>query len=422
MYKIETNKIDYEPLAKINIITFFTQLYHPDMTTTAMIMQDIAEDLCSHGFKINVVCAQPTYLSKKKNPNRENLNNVSIRRVLTFRLDKNRISGRLLNSISCFLSMLTVLPAYRKSRLLVFNTNPALLPLLGFAARILFGSRYIVLIHDLWPELPAHTGLIQKNGAIYKLIDFLNIHSLKRADSIIVLSKKMKTLVIKKTSLPEHKVHLIPNWTDTRRVYPVPPAHNNLMNQLNLANRKIVMYSGNIGLYQPMEVMIEAANELKDLDDVVFVFTGDGGKKKKIQTMAKKMNLSNVRFFSFQPVERLAESLSMADISLLGIYPDNEGVIMPSKLYGLLAVGKPIISVSAPESEIAETLKEAKAGIQSPIDSPKALADNIRFILNNPETAKTFGQNGRRYFLEHFERKILTKKWKDTLDMILSSN
>jgi glycosyltransferase involved in cell wall biosynthesis len=181
------------------------------------------------------------------------------------------------------------------------------------------------------------------------------------------------------------------------------------------------MYSGNLGLYQPLEVMIEAANELKDRKDINFVFAGDGGKKREIQEMASSMNLENVIFIPFQPMERLAESLSMADISLMGIYPKNEGVIMPSKLYGLLAIGKPIICVSDSNSEVVEILGEAGAGLYSAIDDPKELAQKIAELVDNPEKANKMGLNGRRYFFEHFERKNLTAKWKEILNKILHS-
>lgn len=123
-------------------------------------------------------------------------------------------------------------------------------------------------------------------------------------------------------------------------------------------------------------------------------------------------------FIPFQPLDRLAESLSMADVSLIGIYPENEGVIMPSKLYGLLAVGRPIICVSDPKSEVVEILNQVNAGLYSSIDDPKELAQKIVAILDDPEKAKDMGQNGRQYFLERFERKMVTREWKEALEEV----
>ena len=127
----------------------------------------------------------------------------------------------------------------------------------------------------------------------------------------------------------------------------------------------------------------------------------------KVQDIAASHNLANVMFIPFQSLNRLAESLSIADVSLIGIYPENEGAIMPSKLYGLLAVGKPIICVSDPKSEVVEILNQAKAGLHSSIDDPKELAQKIMAILDDLGKAKEMGENGRRYFLEHFERRRL---------------
>ena len=400
-------------------LIFFSQLYSPDNATTAIIMSDLAEDLASYGQNVKVICAQPTYLVKKKSPKREVRNNVNIRRVWTFLFDKNKNLGRMLNSLSCFFVMLASLFETEKEALLVFNTNPALLPLLGVIGRKLKKQRYVILIHDLWPELPAHTGMIRKGGLLYRIIDFLITMSFRHASGIIVLSNVMKKRVLHKIPGAANKIYVIHNWADANRIFPVAKENNQMINGLGLNNKKIVMYSGNLGRYQPLEVMIDTANELKSRKDILFLFVGNGGKKAKIQNMAEDLKLDNVKFLPFQPQERLSESLSMADVSLMGIYPENEGVIMPSKLYSLLAVGRPIICVSDPESEVADILEQADAGIQSSVNDPKELAKNILAIVDDPEKAVKMGQNGKTYFLEHFERKIITKQWYNLLNEVI---
>ena len=428
-----------------NLTTFFTQLYYPDMTTTAIIMTDLVEDLSYYGLNTEVVCAQPTYIKNLdpqitrigsadyadyrgsgiggssdsgKSLGVECHNGVCIRRVWSFLFDKNKILGRILNGTSCFLSMLPAVFSTGKNNLLIFNTNPALLPFLGFIADRLKGQKYAVLVHDLWPELPAHTGMIRKGGILYRAIDFVTKLSFKYASGIIVLSEAMKRIILHKVPESEDKIHVIHNWADAGRVYPVSKKDNQLLDKLDLRYKKVVMYSGNLGRYQPLEVMIHAARELRDREDIAFVFAGDGGKRQKVQVMAARQNLDNIMFIPFQPLDRLAESLSMADVALIGIYPENEGIIMPSKLYGLLAVGKPIICVSDLKSEVVEILNQAKAGLHSSIDDPKELAQKIVAILDDPTKTKEMGHNGRQYFLEHFERKMVTREWEKLLKQI----
>jgi len=406
-------------MRQIRSLIFLTQLYYPDNATTAVIMTELAEDLASYGLNVKVICAQPTYLVKKHCPKKGIRNKVVIKRIWTFLFDKNKILGRMLNSISCFIIMLAKLFLTEKNALLVFNTNPALLPLLGFIGRKLRNQRYVILVHDLWPELPAHTGMIRKGGLLYRIIDFLITLSFRYASGIIVLSNAMKKRVLHKVPETAHNIYVIHNWADANRVFPVAKENIRMINGLRLNNKKIVMYSGNLGRYQPLEVMIDTANELKGRKDILFLFVGSGGKKAKIQNMVEDLKLDNVRFLPFQPLDRLSESLSMADVSLMGIYPENEGVIMPSKLYSLLAVGRPIICVSDPKSEVADILELAGAGIQSSVNDPKELADNILKIVDDPEKATKMGQNGRKYFLEHFERKIITKQWNDMLSKLI---
>ena len=446
-----------------NHIVFFTQLYYPDMTTTATIMTDLVEDLADYGMNVEVVCAQPTYIknldpqitqitrirnqlrnsgiegfrdkNKLRNsgiqglgnseiersgefPKSECHNEVSIRRVWSFLFDKNKIVGRILNSTSCFLSMLPRLFFVSRNSLLVFNTNPALLPALGLIGAKLRRQGYIVLLHDLWPELPVNIGMIKKGGVLYRIIDFLNKLSFKYACRVVVLSEAMKGLVLSKLPGMDDKIRVIHNWVDQTRVYTVAREDNRLLKDLGLQDKKVVMYSGNLGRYQPLEVMIRAANELRARKDIVFLFAGDGGKKDKIRQLAETMNLDNVMFIPFQSLDSLSESLSMADVSLIGIYPENEGVIMPSKLYGLLAVGKPIICVSDPKSEVVEILNHAGAGLHSSIDDPNELAQKIVLLLDDRDKAQEMGKNGRRYFLEHFERKKITRQWEEVLEAV----
>jgi glycosyltransferase involved in cell wall biosynthesis len=302
---------------------------------------------------------------------------------------------------------------------LVFNTNPALLPLLGFIGKKIRKHRYLVLVHDLWPELPANIGMIRKGGFLYKIIDCLITASFRYAIGIIAISDTMKKRILQKVPEKEKSIFFLHNWEDTNRIFPIPKEKIRIINGLRIKNKKIVMYSGNLGRYQPLEVMIDSANELKGRKDILFLFIGNGGKKAKIQNMAKKVKLDNVKFLPFQPMDRLSESLSMADVSLIGIYPENEGVIMPSKLYSLLAVGRPIICVSDPKSEVANILERAGAGIQSSVDDPKDLAKKILGVIDNPIRGIIMGQNGRKYFIENFERKIITKQWYNILNEVI---
>ena len=383
-------------------------------------MTELAEDLASYGHNVEIVCAQPTYLVKEKCPKKEFRNKVSVKRVWTFLFDKNNIVGRILNSTSCFFSMLVQIFTTNKNSLLVFNTNPALLSFLGFIIKKIRNQRYLVLIHDLWPELPANTGMIKMGGLLYKTIDFLMISSFMHASGIIAISDKMKERILYKVPEKKNNIYVIHNWADADRLYQVDKGKIRVFEDLEVNNKKIVIYSGNLGRYQPLEVMIGAANELKDRKDILFLFIGNGGKKMKIQNMAKSMKLENVKFLPFQPLDRLSESLSMADVSLMGIHPENEGVIMPSKLYSLLAVGKPIICVSDPNSEVAHLLYRSGAGIQSSVSDPKELACKILAIIEDPKKAIKMGQNGRKYFLEHFKRKIITRQWNILLNQLIS--
>lgn len=406
-------------MKKIRPIIFFTQLYYPDLSTTSVIMTDLAEDLASFGMDVSVICSQPTYSNKHKCPKSEKKGGVKIERIIGFTFNKDKNVGRILNGFSCYISMLVKLLRMKQKGFIIFNTNPALLPLLGFFAKKLKALHYLVLIHDLWPELPANIGVIKKNGILYKLLDYLNILAFEHADAIVVLSNAMKERICARLPDKEKLIYIIPNWADPKKIYPVPREKNRLLEEFDLDGNKIVMYSGNLGRYQPLEVIIDAAYELRYRADILFLIAGFGWKKAKLQEYAKALNLKNIKFLSFQPLERLAESLSIADISLIGFFPENEGVIMPSKLYSLLAIAKPIISISSQESEVVEILKEAKAGIHSSLYDPKELAAKIESLLDDQRRLSEMGSNARTHFLNNFQRSIITKKWQCLLEQLI---
>ncbi len=406
-------------MPNLKALTIFSQHYFPDMTTTALIMTDLSEDLAHSIPDVEVVCGRPTYLKNKDARhelfNDETLNNVKVKRVWSCKFDKDNSIGRILNSSSCFLSMLLVTLRLSQQRVLVFNTNPALLPIAGFVSSILRKHRYIILVHDLWPELPANIGIIKENGFLFRILDYFNKKAFEKAALVVAISNSMKRVIAQKGKNIGRRISVIHNWADSDRVFPVLKKNNLFIKEFGLENKKIVMYSGNIGRYQPVEVMVQAAERLKNRRDIVFIFAGDGAKKQKIVKMAKSKGLENIKFIPFQPLIRLAESLSMADVSLLGIYPTNEGVVMPSKLYGLLAIGRPIICLSGKKSEVAAIIKKAGAGVQVSIDSSQELAHRIVEIVDNEKMAKTMGSKGLKYFKKNFERKIVTEQWRDLI-------
>lgn len=399
-------------------VTFFTQLYFPDMTTTSLIMTDLAEDLSQYGMDVRVVAAQPTYLGKTRAPKKETVRGVAIQRVATFTFNKNNNLGRILNGCSCLARMFLAIFTIPKTHLLVVNTNPAMMPLLGYFAACIRGNRYVVLIHDLWPELPANIGMIKKHGLLFKIIDNILGLAYRKAAGIVVLSEAMREAIQKKIPDQAERVHVIHNWADHNRVYPEAKGNNRLRHELGAQDKKIVMYSGNLGRYQPLEVMLDAAAVLRNRSDILFVFAGSGAKEQSLRQRAAQHNLDNVRFIPFQPLERLAESLSMADISLLGIAPENEGVIMPSKLYGLLAIAKPIVTISHKDSEVVTMLEQAGAGLHGTENDPAELAQKIEKLFDAPEAAKLMGEKGKKYFLENFERKVVTRQWYQLLTEI----
>ena len=177
-------------------------------------------------------------------------------------------------------------------------------------------------------------------------------------------------------------------------------------------------YSGNMGRVHEFETVLGAAQILKDEKDFVFLFVGDGQKRRWIEEEAKRRGLSNFIFKPYQPYANLSESLSVADVHLISLLPELEGLIVPSKFYGIAAVGRPTIFIGDPAGEIAKILSEEESGFTVPIGQSEALANQIRVLAKDRAFLDRIGQNARTVFERRFDKTSALQAWREVLNVL----
>jgi colanic acid biosynthesis glycosyl transferase WcaI len=209
--------------------------------------------------------------------------------------------------------------------------------------------------------------------------------------------------------MPEAKIAVIPNWADTSLLRPGLPS-DALRREWGVGTNLVVAYSGNLGLSQNLDMVLDAAAELRN-EMVAFVFIGDGAHKQALESRAKAEGLGNVRFFPYQPKDRLAESLGAADVHLVTLQKGVSGFIVPSKLYGILAVGRPYIAAVDAEGDTAAVTERSRCGLRVDPDSPIQLAKAIRWCLSNRDELIAMGQRGRQVAETEFNRTVCTGKF-----------
>ena len=199
--------------------------------------------------------------------------------------------------------------------------------------------------------------------------------------------------------------------------------NNYLKKKWELEGKFVVLYSGNIGYLHEFDTVIAAAQSLakEGMKEIIFAFIGEGIKKNYIEEKVREKGLNNILFFPYQPREMLTYSLGLADVSLVTLEKGFEGMVVPSKIYGILSSGRPVIAVVGEESEIVEIIREGKCGKIVKIGDYQALVDNIMDYYKDRKKCRTDGLNGRRYFEEKFDRKIATKKYIKVIEEVLRS-
>ncbi len=399
-------------------IVFLNRSYWPDAEATGQLLTELCEDLADQ-FDVTVVAGQPN-----QNPTgckfvrngAQIRNNVRIRRVRHTRFPKSFLPGRAVNLLSYLFSASLAVFGMRRPDVAVVETDPPLLCLLGGLLRRCRKTKLVVYLQDIYPDLAVALGKAPQSCVTLALRKLM-FGVYRRADRVVVLSRDMKHLLID-AGIPADQIQCIPNWIDTNTVYPVKK-DNTFRREQDLDGQFVVMYSGNLGLCQRLETVIEAADRLRQRDDVLFLFVGDGVLKPRLVELAHKKGLSNVRFLPYQPKDRIAQSLSAADLHLVPLDPRIASCLMPSKLYGILACGTPVLAIAPEDCELAELTREHDVGVVVPPGKPEAIADAILRLVDEGWDLAAMGERARQLATQSYDRKRVITQFNAMLTDVL---
>ncbi|GAB4303186.1 MAG: glycosyltransferase family 4 protein [Oscillatoriaceae cyanobacterium] len=405
------------PAKKKLELSIITQFYPPDYAATGQFIQELAYHLGCQGMKISIFTGQPGYaFQTEAAPKIEKAEPLRIQRSRTSRIWPHRIRGRAFNGLLfCLRTGLHLLKTCHRGDVLLLTTEPPYLPILGLFANLCFGLPYVCLLYDLYPDAAVELKVIPPKHWLVKLWDNINRLIWKRARSIIVLSSTMKDRVVAKCPEIKDKISVIHSWADPTWIKPLNKSHNWFAKQYNLNGKFTVLYSGNMGRCHDMDTIMAAAEELRE-EPVQFVFIGAGAKTKDCQEKAQQLGLTNCLFLPYQDKEVIPYSLTACDLSLVSISKGLEGVIAPSKLYGILAAGRPVAAICEPHSYLRQLIADARCGVAVDNGDGHGLADWIRRLAREPELANRLGIAGRQYLKQHFTPEIIAGQYAQVLD------
>jgi colanic acid biosynthesis glycosyl transferase WcaI len=372
-------------------VCFFNRSYWPDTGATGQLLTELAEDLAAkHGCEVTVVTGYPIAPDFTPAPV-EMRNGVRVIRARGTRLSPRRFTGRALNYLTYFASAVWAAIRLPRQDVTVALTDPPIIGLAAIAARPKRGV--VFLCQDIFPEVASLLEDFQSR-LVNTVLEQLNRYLVRRADRIIVLGETMMSRLVEGKGADPAKITIIHNWADTTAIVP-SSKHNPFSDAHGLAARFVVLHAGNIGLSQNLDVVIDAAALLASHPQVLFVFIGDGNRRAALENTVRARGLTNVRFLPFQPRDQLRWTYASSDVCLVSLKPGLAGYIVPSKLYPILAAGRPYVAAVEATAEVAALTERHRAGlVVEPGDAPR-MAEAILRLAGDPAGREAMGARAR---------------------------
>ncbi|WP_026567966.1 glycosyltransferase family 4 protein [Bacillus sp. UNC41MFS5] len=404
-------------------IVFVINYFYPDVASIAQLMTDLVSDLQDE-FDITVVAAQPGYAAEqskdKKMIGTGKYGNVKVRRLKLPIVNKLSKVSRIRYILSYFLLALMATLFERKVDIIYSISQPPILGgLIGTIGKFFKRCKHIYNVQDFNPEQAA---AIHYSGSklVYQFARYVDMLNCKFADEVIVVGNDMQeTLVERFKNKPVPKSSVINNWTNEKDIVPLAEDTaevKRFREDHQLMGKFVVMYSGNLGLFYDLENIIAVAKKMNDNPDIVFVYIGEGAIKRKMEMYVHDHQLNNVLFLPYQPKEFLKYSLNAADVHLVVNQKGIKGVSVPSKIYGVMAAGKPIMGVLEQGSEGQQLISNSRCGLVVEPQDYKGIYDGImRFYQLEKGKREEMGVNGRVYLENHLTKEVSIHKYRKIL-------
>jgi colanic acid biosynthesis glycosyl transferase WcaI len=404
-------------------LIFVNRFFSPDHSATSQILSDLAFYLAA-GRDVHVVTSTQLYDDAKAAlPVSEIINGVHVHRLASTGFGRNRLLGRSIDYVSFYRSMWQCLVALaQKGDIIVAKTDPPLTSIIAMAAARRNGARLVNWLQDIYPETAVELGVPFMRGPFAASLMALRNRSLHQAEATVVVGDLMARKV-ESLGAPSARVHVIANWCHDEVIRPVAQSENRLRQAWGLAGRFVLGYSGNLGRAHEFETVLAAAERLRNQPHFIFLMIGGGKRFDELARAVKRRDLaSSFRFIPYQEQKMLSYSLAVADAHWLSLNPKLEGLIVPSKFYGIAAAGKPIIIIGDKNGEIGRRVQQHGCGIVVAPGDTDALIDALRRLSNAPGTISEMGRRARAMLDAHFPRQQALQRWSGLLDRLDKSS
>lgn len=391
-------------------VVFVNRYFFPDHSATSQMLSDLAFGLATQGLCVHILCSRQLYENPKAGlAPLESVRGVTVHRVWTTRFGRGHLAGRALDYLSFYLSS-TVRLAFlvHRNDTLVAQTDPPLISIAAAIVAALKRAHLVNWLHDIFPEVATLLGANPLPAPLDRLLRRLRDLSLRAARINVVLGSRMAELMSE--HVPPSQLCVIENWAAAEAAGR-DGVQSELRSRLGLGGKFVVMYSGNLGRAHEFATLLEAAAMSAADPDIVFLMIGAGAGMAALERAVRARGLGNFCFLPLQPRAALADTLAAADLHWLSLKPALEGLIVPSKLYGILAAGRPVLFIGDPCGEVPRVIGPAGAGVSVAIGDAASLARHLADLKADRGRLEHMGERALRLYRERYTERRALEHW-----------
>lgn len=390
-------------------ILFLGQFFYPDHNSSATLPFDTARYLASQGYTVDALVGYPKEYAEGAAPLRETVEGIGIRRVRYLQLRRTGKLGRLINYFSLTFRMLLHARILKNYRCVFVFSNPPVLPVVPNLAKRRWGTKFIFVAYDIYPEVAYASGSLQATGAISRVMRRINHALYQSVDCVVALTDEMRSFLLShRPELSPERVVTIANWAHEKRLTPDAEAYA----RFGYAEGQfVVSYFGNMGICQDMETLLHAAKLLKDDPRVRFLIVGHGGKTEAVQAFLAEHNLRNVQLLGFLTGKDFEQAVAVSSCAVVSLEKGLIGTCAPSKYYSYLQGGMPVLAVVERESYLAKEVAREDIGRAVEIGNAESLRDAILFLAEHPDERRAMAGRAGKLYDERYAYEVAMEQY-----------
>lgn len=391
-------------------ILFLCQFFYPEYNSSATLPFDTAKYLASQGFSVDALVGYPKeYSTDKHLPLTETVEGVGIKRIQYLQLGRVGTISRLINYFSFTFRAWLKTSFLKHYKAVIVYSNPPVLPIVPIRAKKKYGTKFVFVAYDVYPEVAYASKTLAPGGMISKVMGWINKRLYRAVDCVVALTDEMKEfLLYNRSGLSEDRVVTIANWAHEKESKPDHEAYERFGYQ---DGQFVVSYFGNMGTCQDVETMMEAAELLKEDDRVRFLIVGHGNKKDAVEERIKERGLRNVQLLDFLTGKDFQQAVAISSCCIVSLEKGLMGTCAPSKYYSYLQGGQPVLAVVEKESYLAKEVEEEQIGHSVEIGDGEGLRDAIIAMVDDPEGCASMGTRAKKLYEEQYSYEAAMEKY-----------